>query len=115
MELHTKRVYDEADDGDGFRVLVDRLWPHGLSKQRAAVDLWAKQVAPSDGLRRAFHHEGLPWAEFEQSYRAELSASADVTALRAALAPHPVVTLLYGAHDAEHNNAVVLADVLQRD
>lgn len=112
MSLHVKRVYDPAGDEDGYRVLVDRLWPRGLSKQRAAIDLWAKQVAPSDGLRRAFHHEGLTWPEFEARYRGELAANADLAAFRADLASHPVVTLLHGAHDAEHNNAVVLADVL---
>lgn len=112
VELHTKRVYDAPADDDGYRVLVDRLWPRGLSKQRAAVDLWERRVAPSDDLRRAFHHEGLPWSEFEKQYRAELAAGSDLAAVRAALAPHPIVTLLYGAHDAEHNNAIVLADLL---
>ena len=112
MELRTKRVYDPADPSDGFRVLVDRLWPRGLSKERAAVELWDKQVAPSDDLRRAFHHDGLPWPEFEDRYRAELAANPALDDLRRTLDAHPVVTLLFGAHDPEHNQAVVLADLL---
>ncbi len=113
MALRLKRVYDDPAPGDGFRVLVDRLWPRGLTKERAALDLWAKDVAPSTGLRQAFHRDGLPWTEFETAYRSELAADPAVGRLRAELAGHPVATLLYGAHDPEHNHAVILRDVLE--
>ncbi|WP_312678246.1 DUF488 family protein [Microbacterium sp.] len=113
MELRVKHVYDEAADADGFRVLVDRLWPRGLSKERAALDLWAKDVAPSSELRRAFHHEGLSWAEFESRYRAELAAGDGLARLRGELAGRSVATLLFASHDAEHNGAVVLRDLLR--
>jgi uncharacterized protein YeaO (DUF488 family) len=113
MEIRIGRVYDEPAADDGFRVLVDRLWPRGLTKERAAVDLWAKDVAPSTELRRAFHHDGMAWDDFAAAYRAELAANADaVAALRSTLAAHAVATLLYGAHDAEHNHAVILRAAL---
>lgn len=113
VRLQIKRVYDEPASGDGYRVLVDRLWPRGLSKERADVDLWAKEVAPSDGLRRAFHHEGMTWPDFESAYRAELAANPAVGTLRAELSAHDVVTLLYATHDDAHNHAVLLREALQ--
>lgn len=113
MAVRLKRVYDDPAPEDGFRVLVDRLWPRGLTKERAAVALWAKDAAPSTGLRQAFHRDGLPWNEFEAAYRAELAVSPAVGALRKTLAQHPLSTLLYGAHDPEHNHAVILLDVLE--
>lgn len=115
MEIRLKRVYDEPAPDDGFRVLVDRLWPRGVSKERARLDLWAKDVAPSTELRRAFHHDGLSWPEFEEAYRAELdgTARAALEELRAELAPHPVVTLLHAVND-ERNHAVILRDALER-
>lgn len=114
MDLRTKRVYDEPSPDDGFRVLVDRLWPRGLSKERADVDLWAKEAAPSTELRKAFHHEGMPWDEFVDAYRAELAGATrpHVDALRDELAQHPVSTLLYSVADAEHNHAGLLRDAL---
>ncbi|MFE7845788.1 DUF488 domain-containing protein [Microbacterium sp. NPDC057407] len=112
MALRLKRVYDDPAPGDGFRVLVDRLWPRGLTKYRAAVDLWAKDVAPSTQLRRAFHQDGLPWEEFADAYRAELTAAPALQPLRAELAKHPHATLLYGAHDPERNHAAILLAVL---
>ena len=116
MEIRIKRVYDDAAPDDGFRVLVDRLWPRGLSKERARLDLWAKDVAPSTELRRAFHHDGMPWPDFATAYDAELAGPAAdaVAALRTALEPHPVVTLLHAVHDPEHNHAVLMRAVLQR-
>ncbi|MGB4779475.1 DUF488 domain-containing protein [Microbacterium sp.] len=116
MELRLKRVRDDAAESDGWRVLVDRLWPRGVTKERATLDAWAKDAAPSNDLRRQFHHDGLAWSEFERRYRAELTGdagSAAIAALRHELAEHAVVTLLYDAHDPEHNNAVILADVLR--
>ncbi len=113
MELQLKRVYDPPASGDGFRVLVDRLWPRGLSKERAAVDLWAKDVAPSAALRTAFHHEGMTWEAFAQAYRAELTGNPAVAALRETLSGHDVVTLLHAVADADHNHALLLREALQ--
>jgi uncharacterized protein YeaO (DUF488 family) len=115
MELLIKRVYDEPAEGDGFRVLVDRLWPRGLAKARADLDLWAKDVAPSTELRRAFHHDGMTWDDFAAAYRAELAANPAVAVLRGELAPHPVVTLLHSVHDAAQNHAVLLRDALETE
>ncbi|WP_194396738.1 DUF488 domain-containing protein [Microbacterium atlanticum] len=115
MEIRLKRVYDDPAPEDGFRVLVDRLWPRGLSKERAALDLWAKDVAPSTELRKAFHHDDMSWPGFETAYRAELDGPARtaVASLRAELAPHAVVTLLHAIHDDTHNHALILRDVLE--
>lgn len=112
MAVQIKRVYDEPEPGDGYRVLIDRLWPRGLSKERAAVDLWCKQVAPSTELRTWFGHRRERFAEFTRRYRQELDANPALDELRQVLADHPVVTLVYGAKDREANDAVVLAEVL---
>lgn len=115
MELRLKRVYDEPGAGDGFRVLVDSLWPRGLTKERAALDLWAKEVAPSTELRKAFHHGDMSWGDFADAYRAELAGQARpaVDALRQELAPHDVVTLLHAVSDETHNHALVLREALE--
>lgn len=107
-----KRVYDEPDDRDGYRVLIDRLWPRGVSKQAAHLGEWVKDAGPSTELRTWFHHETALFEEFEKRYRAELDANPAVETLRGILREHPVVTLLYGARDTEHNQAVVLRDYL---
>lgn len=113
MTVRTKRVYEPAEEQDGFRVLVDRLWPRGVSKEAAHVDLWLRDVAPSTDLRRWFHHEERLFDEFAERYRAELDARGDAVAeLRDVVGQHPVVTLVYGAKDEEHNQAVVLRDYL---
>lgn len=114
VELNLKRIYDPAAPDDGFRVLVDRLWPRGVSHERAALDLWAKDVAPSDHLRVAVHHEGMPWEQFVAQYRAELAGPtrAALDELRAAVAGRPVVTLLFASRDTAHNEAVVLRGIL---
>lgn len=107
-----KRVYEPPSADDGQRILVDRLWPRGLTKEKADVDLWLKEIAPSTELRRWFDHDPAKWAEFQIRYRAELDANAEVVgALKAALKSGPA-TLVYGAHDEIHNDAVVLADYL---
>jgi uncharacterized protein YeaO (DUF488 family) len=113
MTIRVRRVHDEPSDDDGFRVLVDRLWPRGVSKENARADLWLKDVAPSDALRRWFHHEEPRFEEFARRYRSELDANAAVADLRDVIASRPVVTLLYGAKDREHNQAVVLRDYLE--
>jgi|SRR5690606_12847056 len=114
MELRRKRAYDNASPEDGFRVLIDRLWPRGVSKERAAIDLWAKEVAPSPELRHDWH--AAPDADFEvnaQRYRAELEAAPALQELVEELRGRPVVTLVYALHDTEHNHAVVLERVLK--
>ena len=107
-----KRVYEPAAKDDGFRVLVDRLWPRGLSKDEADIDLWARDVAPSSELRKWFGHDPAKWAEFQAKYRRELGArKAELHDLLEQAADRHL-TLLYGARDTEHNQAVVLKDVL---
>lgn len=112
MEIRIERVYDDPSPADGFRVLVDRLWPRGLSKERADLDLWAKEVAPSTELRKEFHHEGMSWDAFAAAYRAELAVNPAVPQLRDELRGHGVVTLLHSVHDAVQNHAVLLREAL---
>ena len=109
-----KRVYDEPDKSDGMRVLVDRLWPRGLSKERAHVDLWLKEIAPSNELRTWFGHEPAKFDEFRQRYEAELTsgpAHDALTRLRELVRRQPV-TLVFAARDVEHSNAAVLRELL---
>ena len=114
MNVKIKRAYLPAEKGDGTRVLVDRLWPRGLSKEKAKIDLWLKEIAPSTELRKWFGHDPEKWAEFQKRYKAELKTNKEAVAeLKKALrADH--VTLIYGARDEEHNDAVVLQDYLER-
>ncbi|MDF2847191.1 MAG: MarR family transcriptional regulator [Oerskovia sp.] len=112
MTLHVRRVYADPTPDDGYRVLVDRLWPRGLSKERAQVDRWLKEVAPSTALRTWFHHDHALFHEFVARYRAELDQNPAVDDLRAIVAEHQLVTLLYGAKDEQDNQAVVLRDYL---
>ena len=112
MALRTKRVYEPASAGDGYRVLVDRVWPRGVSKDDAAVDEWARELAPSTELRKWFGHKPERFEEFRRRYRDELKTREDeIKALRTR-ARKETVTLLFGARDTEHNNAVVLAEVV---
>lgn len=112
MKLAIKRVYEPPAAGDGHRILVDRLWPRGLSKEKAHVDLWLREVAPSTPLRRWFGHDPEKWDEFQRRYREELAANEEAFAsLKEAIGKGPA-TLLYGAHDEQHNQAVVLRDLL---
>jgi uncharacterized protein YeaO (DUF488 family) len=112
MPIRIKRVYEPAADADGKRILVDRLWPRGLSKGKAHVDVWLKEVGPSNALRKWFGHDPERWTEFERKYRAELKGSAALKELKKAA--RGKVTLLYGAKDEEHNQAVVLLRILER-
>ena len=112
--MQIKRIYDKAAPDDGFRVLVDRLWPRGVSKEKAALDLWLKEVAPSDELRQWFGHQPERFAEFRKRYTAELDANPAVQQLREALKAHRVVTLLYGARDPVMNQAAVLRDYVSK-
>jgi uncharacterized protein YeaO (DUF488 family) len=109
-----KRVYDPAERGDGERILVDRLWPRGLSKQAAAVDGWMKDLGPSHELRKWFGHDPRRWSEFRRRYVAELRTQREPLMAIARRATRGAVTLLFGARDAEHNEAVVLKGVIER-
>jgi uncharacterized protein YeaO (DUF488 family) len=109
--VRVKRVYDPPNPGDGARVLVDRLWPRGLTKEDAHVDWWAKELAPSDKLRRWFGHSPLRYREFVGRYREELEGNALLARLRDLAAERPV-TLLYAARDERHNNARALVEIL---
>jgi len=114
--VRVKRVYDPAVADDGFRVLVDRLWPRGIAKEKARIDLWLKDVAPSDALRRRFHGHPAQWSEFVAAYARELAqepAKAAAELLRERIRREPV-TLLYAARDEVHNNAVALKEWLER-
>ena len=112
--IKLKRAYQAAADTDGFRVLVDRLWPRGVSKDDAAIDLWLKEIAPSDELRKWFGHDAEKWPEFRTRYFKELDArSYALDPLCDALKQHDTVTLVFGAKDTEHNNAVALRDYLE--
>lgn len=108
-----KRVYEPPAPEDGYRVLVDRLWPRGISKEASHLDEWCKDVAPSTEARREFGHDPARFGEFRERYRAELAASGAAQALARRLADQPVVTLLYAAHDTRDNQAVVLKEVLE--
>jgi uncharacterized protein YeaO (DUF488 family) len=113
--IRVKRVYEKPAKEDGFRVLVDRLWPRGMKKEAARVDLWMKDVAPSDKLRKSFHHEAMKWSDFERKYQAELqSRKVSLAELRKREKEHGTVTLLFGAKDKEHNQAVLLAKALKK-
>ncbi len=110
--MRIKRIYEDPADSDGFRVLVDRIWPRGVSKERAKLDVWLREVAPTNELRTWFHHEEPKWPEFRTRYRAELADNPAVTELRALIADHDPVTLLYSAHNETENQAVVLREFL---
>jgi uncharacterized protein YeaO (DUF488 family) len=112
VTVRIKRVYDDADPGDGFRILVDRIWPRGVSKDRAALGVWLKEVAPTTELRGWYDHREERFDEFAERYRAELEANPALAELRALVAEHPTVTLVFGAKDARLSQAAVLADVL---
>lgn len=109
-----KRIYDPPGDADGYRVLVDRLWPRGVSKERARLDLWLKEVAPSGPLRTEFAHMQERFEDFRSAYEAELAENPAVETLRRIGTEHARVTLLFGARDVETNHARVLLEFLQR-
>jgi len=113
MELRIKRVYEHPDEQDGYRVLVDRLWPRGLTKERARVDLWLKDIAPSTALRKWFGHDAARWESFKRKYLEELKANADTVAELEHAVKKGRVTLLYGARDMAHNEAVVLREFVE--
>ncbi|MHB9097503.1 MAG: DUF488 domain-containing protein [Syntrophales bacterium] len=109
-----KRVYDPASPGDGKRVLVDRLWPRGLKREEAAIDDWLKDIAPSAELRKWFGHDPVKWHDFKNRYQGELKEKTGIVERLRQEARTRTVTLLFAARDAEHNNAVVLREVIAR-
>lgn len=116
MKVSVKRVYDPWSAQDGYRVLVDRLWPRGISKDSARIDLWMKEIAPSTALRQWFNHDVLKWNEFRKRYDAELSGNIQVVRdFYEKVKDEETVTLVYGAKDMEHNQAIVLRDFLRKD
>ena len=112
MDISIKRIYLPAEDSDGYRVLVDRLWPRGIKKEDARIDLWAKALAPSAELRKWFNHIPERFEAFSEKYKEELKANPEVAPVLDELRQHDKVTLLYGAKDEQHNNAVVLLHLL---
>lgn len=111
-DVQLKRAYQPAAAVDGTRILIDRLWPRGVSKVKAAVDLWLKEIAPSTELRQWFGHDPARWQEFRNRYAREVHANGEALAQLRALARQGPVTLVYSAHDQLHNDAVVLRDIL---
>lgn len=114
LEIRIKRIYDDPADDDGFRVLIDRLWPRGISKDAAQLDAWAKELAPSTELRKQFAHDPARFAEFTKQYQAELADRQDAIEEFKAAVVCDTLTLLYAAADPVHNHAVVLRDYLMQ-
>lgn len=113
--FRTKRVYEDTQADDGYRVLVDRLWPRGVSKEKAQLDDWCKDIAPSNELRKWFGHDPAKYDEFKKRYERELSDNPALESVVKGWNKHAKVTLLYGAHDEEHNQAVVLLSYIRNN
>ena len=114
-EIKIKRVYEQPDKEDGLRILVDRLWPRGLTKEKANVDLWLKDIAPSTELRKWFGHEPAKWDDFKKKYLLELKENKGMVSLLKEKAKQETITLLYAAKDQEHNEALVLLNYLIKE
>ena len=114
MNIKIKRVYEQPDKDDGVRILVDRLWPRGLTKEKAAVDLWLKEIAPSTELRKWFGHDPDKWKSFRGRYETEIRHNDDLIKVLKEKAKGRNVTLVYGARDEKHNEALVLKQFLER-
>lgn len=112
--IHIKRVYDHPEPEDGVRVLVERLWPRGMTREMARIDLWLKDIAPSTGLRKWFAHDTAKWEGFKEKYEKELSEKPDLVSSLAKKSHEAAITLLFSAHDTQHNSAVVLKGVLEK-
>jgi len=111
--IKLKRVYEKPSKGDGFRILVERLWPRGLTKERASVDLWLKDVAPTTELRKWFGHDPAKWEEFCKRYRVDLEQNKDAVNLLKQKSKVGTITLVYAARDEKHNSAVALKEILK--
>ncbi len=114
MKPRTKRIYEEPEKEDGLRILVDRLWPRGVTKEAAALDHWMKEIAPSTELRKKFHQDPSQWEDFVAAYRAELDDNEAVEKLLELMKGEKTVTLLFSVRDPERNHAVVLAEYLEK-
>jgi uncharacterized protein YeaO (DUF488 family) len=113
--IKVKRIYEPPQSSDGFRILVDRVWPRGVSKERAKIAVWLKEIGPSTELRKWFGHDPKRWAEFRKRYRQELRVKSELIAhIKRLEKEHRMVTLVFSARDEEHNQAVVLRDFLER-
>jgi|SRR5690606_34362663 len=111
--IQLKRIYEQPEKRDGCRILVDRLWPRGVSKERAAIDLWYKDIAPSNALRKWYGHDPKKWPVFQKKYASEIAEhSTAIRELQEIVKQHKAVTLLYAARDEAHNEAVVIRDML---
>jgi uncharacterized protein YeaO (DUF488 family) len=113
LDVRSKRIYDPPDDGDGYRILIDHIWPRGVSRDRACLDEWARELAPSAQLRKWFDHRPDRFAEFRARYRDELIAHADRVDELRRRGTDSRLTILYAARDREHNNAVVVTELLR--
>ncbi|EEY02747.1 DUF488 domain-containing protein [Brucella neotomae] len=113
-EVSLKRIYEEPPPQDGYRVLVDRVWPRGMTKEKARIDVWAKDIAPSTELRKLFGHDPAKWGDFQKKYREELESKLPALKDLLAGAGGRHITLLYGAKDEEHNQAVVLHNFMEK-
>ena len=113
MVIKVKRAYSAAESDDGYRILVDRLWPRGMSRTAACIDLWLKEIAPSTELRQSFGHDPARWADFRERYFRELDGNAEAVAQLMEHVRRGKVTLVYGARDSEHNQAVALKAYLE--
>ena len=112
--IRIKRAYEKPTEDDGYRILVDRLWPRGVAKNKAKIDLWLKQVSPSNELRKWFSHDSEKWNEFKKKYHSELkSEKISLQKIKQIEKENKIVTLVYAAKDDIHNNAIVLADELK--
>lgn len=111
--IKIKRIYEPVDKADGYRVLVDRLWPRGIKKETAGIELWLKEIAPSTELRKWFNHDPEKWESFRKKYYAELKGNPAVKEMKAVLKKHTVTTLLYSAKNEDYNQAIVLAEYLR--
>lgn len=119
VKIQCKRIYDEYSEDDGVRILVDRLWPRGISKEKAKLDYWLKEVAPSNELRKWYHHDVEKFADFQARYKAELKQGVQKEAFDelkevVSSGEKDVITLLYGAKDETHNQAIILKGLLEQ-
>jgi uncharacterized protein YeaO (DUF488 family) len=115
MKIQIKRIYENYSPQDGFRVLVDRLWPRGIKKEKAKIDLWFKEIAPSDKLRKWFKHDISKWEEFKKRYQEEIKQNKEsFKKLISIIKDKKIVTLVFSAKDEKHNNAVILKEILMR-
>jgi uncharacterized protein YeaO (DUF488 family) len=113
LAIKVKRIYDPSEKSDGFRILVDRLWPRGIKKEDAGIDLWDKEIAPSNELRHWFNHDPHKWSQFRKLYEKELIGKSQLAELIKTIRGK-TITLLYSAKDTEHNNAVALKDIITK-